>query len=263
MNHDALRDQLEAYALGLLEVEEQEQVDRHLAECPECRLELENIQEQLSWLPDALVAASSEYPPAAAKDRLLRTIQPDQAGSAQPLSVAPGQRMRNWWTPARMAAVIALVALAVSVGWGLRLNQALSEERELRARIAGLVDQQEIVFEIVDGGDTERRILRPPNGADADTYGKVFTRPEFREVVIMAARLPDAPEDMAYHVWLTTGDRNQLAGRLKVNEEGFGLLVVEGDEAGPEYSLVLITVQRVGSTQPDGVTVLTWEETPA
>lgn len=258
MNHDTIRDQLEEYALDLLDVDEHEQVERHLAECPDCRLELTRIHDQLSRLPEALVLASGEAPPEVVKERLLQTVQSDSVKASQRRDRPTVRRTRTWWTPARVVAMVGIVALTVSIGWGFRLNQALSEERELRTRIANLVDQQELVLEIVDGSDTVRRVLRSPEGGDA--YGKIFTRSGFEEVVIMAARLPDVPEGTSYHVWLTAHDRTQLAGTLKVNEEGFGLLVIEAGDGGADYSSAQVTVQPEGSTEPGGTVVLTWAE---
>lgn len=260
MNHDIMRDRIEEYALGLLDINEHEQVERHLAECPDCRRELARIEDQLSHLPGALALVSGEAPPPAVKERLLKMVQNDLVKVQERRERPAVRRARTWWTPARMAAMVALVALAVSIGWGFRLNQALSEERELKTRIADLVGQQEIVLEIVDGSDTVRRVLRPPEGGDADAYGKVFTRPEFKEVVIMAARLPDAPDGTAYHVWLTVDDETRLAGTLNVNEEGFGMLVIEAGVDGPDYSAALVTLQPDGFTEPGGTAVLAWDQ---
>lgn len=259
MNHDIMRDRLEEYVLELLDSDEHEQVERHLAECPDCRRELARIEDQLSKLPGALVLASGEAPPAVVKERLLKAVQND-LGFPERRERLAVRRARTWWTPARMAAMVVLIALAVSIGWGFRLNQVLSEERELKTRIADLVGQQEIVLEIVDGSDTVRLVLRPPEGGDADAYGKVFTRPGFEEVVIMAARLPDAPEGTAYHVWLTAEGGTRWAGTLNVNEDGFGMLVIEAGVDRPDYSAALVTLQPDGSTEPGGTVVLAWEE---
>lgn len=261
MTCDDIRDRLEAYALGDLTPEEREQVAAHLAGCPACRAELAEIENALAHLPVALAAASGLQAPATVKDRLLETVRSDQP-TLTPIPVTPASRLRwrrrDWWTASRVAFLAIVVALVVSLGWSFRLNQTLSEERQLREAIADLVGQQEIVLEIVDGQDTARLVLRSTSES-SDAYGKVFTRPEFAEVVVMAARLPDAPEGEAYHVWLTTDGETEHAGVLDVNEEGFGLLVIDADELGPEYESARVTLQPLDAETPSDPPVLIWE----
>jgi hypothetical protein len=261
MNCDDIRDRLEEYALGQLAPAEREQVERHIAGCPECARELARLEAVVSRLPDAVMLAIGDAQPAPhVKQRLHERIREVEGQPVSDPEAARQRRMRLglWWTPTRLAAAAVLVMLVISVGWSFRLNQALSEERELREQIDEISGQQEIVLEIVDGQDTVRRVLQPPAGIDSNSYGKVFTRPEFHEVVIMAARLPEASEGEAYHVWLTANGEIQPAGTLNVNDEGFGLLVIEAEDPGPEYESATVTLQPGGATRPDGLTILIW-----
>ena len=257
MTCEQIRDRLEEYVLGQLGTAERLEVERHLATCQECRAELATLEALLSRFPDAVADRALS---ASESEQILQQIH-DQIYDENEASVrqmAGASRWRGWLSPARVAAAIMLVALVTSVGWSLRLNQALSEERQLRAQIDQLVDQQEIVLEIVDGPDTERRLLRPQSDEFATSYGKVFTRPEFTDVVIMTGRLPDPPAGRAYLVWLTSNDDVELAGPLDVNADGFGLLVIEADDAGPVYQSALVTLQPPDASAPGGVTVLIW-----
>jgi hypothetical protein len=161
----------------------------------------------------------------------------------------------------RMVAVTAAVLLlALSLLWGVRLSEALDQERALRQQVAAhFTQQQEIVLEVVDADDATRLILRSPD-PDSRAYGKLFTRPDLPHVVAMAARLPMPPPGQTYHLWLTSQDRTFLAGVLPVNDQGFGLLTFDADHDGPSYEAARLTLQAAGAEAPGGETVLTWSK---
>ncbi len=100
---------------------------------------------------------------------------------------------------------------------------------ELRRRT---VEQGVFAAEPVD----EKAFLRTTReqGPFARSYGKLYTRRDLRDVVAFAARLPEAPEDRAYHLWLTVDGRTELGGVLAVRD-GFGLVVLKARRPGPHY----------------------------
>jgi hypothetical protein len=119
------------------------------------------------------------------------------------------------------------------------------------------VDQQEIVLEVIDSNKTERRVLLPPTG-DSRAYGKVFTRSDMPHVVAMAARLSPPAAGDAYHLWLTRENVTFLAGTLRTNDVGFGLLLYDDSVDGPQYSRAIVTLQRLGTMAPVDSAVLMW-----
>lgn len=277
MNCDQIKALLEAYALDALDDAERRQVEHHLAECADCRSRAADYAEVASRLPQALSAAAPLRPPAALKSRLLASLEAGSSSAASDRAVPPAPQrsagdphrdtVRSTGSPGQPRArrylrtislLAAIVLLALSLAWSARLSLALAEERALRAELAQLVGRQEIVLEVVDADTTVRRVLRPPAG-DSASYGKLFTRTDLPYVVAMAARLPQPPEGMAYHLWLTRQGETRLAGTLHVNEDGFGLLVLEADQDGPTYDSALITLQPEGSTSLTGEPILTWE----
>lgn len=257
MSCEPIRELLEAYALELLDDEERASVDAHLAGCPECRRLTAEYEAALAGLPDALALASPLPVPASLKARLLRAMGMSHVtahGSAGP---SP-ERARP--LPARSALRRTLVfAGAVVVALSVAAcSVALDRERTLRERFAGLYGDQELILELVDARETSRLLLRPPN-ADSPAYGKLFTNPQHREVVVMAARLGIAGEGRAYRIWLTQNRRTFAAGTLKVNDKGFGLLVFESKRAGPAYDAARIVLQPGDATTAAGRTVLSWQ----
>jgi hypothetical protein len=260
MDHKRIADQLAAYSLGALDAAARQEVEQHLAGCAECRQLASELAETADLLPLALATASPVQPPDDLKARVLQAAQ-----TPAPLSAgASNEPPRQWnapWDAGRwraLAAAAAVIVLALSLAWGVRLSEALDQERALRERIAAhFTQQQEIVLEVVDADDATRMILRSPD-PDSRAYGKLFTRPDLPHVVAMAARLPQPPAGQTYHLWLTSEGRTFLAGVLPVNDQGFGLLTFDADHDGPLYDAAQLTLQPPGAESPGGETVLTW-----
>jgi hypothetical protein len=78
----------------------------------------------------------------------------------------------------------------------------------------------------------------------------------------MAGRLPVPPEGEAYHLWVTQNGQTHLAGIMKVNEKGFGLLVFTADQPGPVYEAAQLILQPRGSTSPFGMPIISWQAFP-
>ena len=153
------------------------------------------------------------------------------------------------------------ILLAFSLAWGFQLNVALAQERALRSEFANLVDQQEIVLEVIDSSKTTKAFLRATSN-DSNSYGKLFTRSDFEEVVAMAGRLPVPPAGQAYHLWVTEEGKTYLAGTMKVNDKGFGLLVFTADQPGPVYEAAQLILQPSDSTSPVGTPIIAWQASP-
>jgi hypothetical protein len=251
---EPIRELLEPYTLGLLDEQERTAVETHLAECADCRKLLADYEAALAGLPDALALASPLPLPPSLKDRLLRAIG---AGAEQELAPGPvvsARPQRRLRALRRTLLVVGATVLVLAVAATAALSVALDRERTLRERFAGLYDDQEIVLEVVDGQSTKRTLLRP-HAPGSRAYGKLFANPAHREVVVMAARLPD-PGGQAYRIWLTEGGRTFSPGALRVNELGFGLLVFEAQRQGPRYDAVRVVLQSPDARTPAGVSVL-------
>ena len=82
------------------------------------------------------------------------------------------------------------------------------------------------------------------------------------DVVAMAGRLPIPPAGQAYHLWVTEDGKTYLAGVMKVDEKGFGLLVFTADRPGPVYEAAELILQPIGSTSPTRAPIIAWQATP-
>jgi Anti-sigma-K factor rskA/Putative zinc-finger len=235
------RQRLHAHALGALDEDEQRRLEAHLEGCGECRQMAAELTETANALPAALATASPLRPPPRLKDRLIAEVD----RSARP-------RRRSWWRPRAAIALAGVAVTALLVTWNVRLENALSQQRTLRARIAHLTGQQERILEVVDSRHTEKTFLAPPEGSASEAYGKLFTRSDLADVVVLGARLAPPGPDTAYHVWLTDRRGTELAGVLAVDRSGFGVLLFRAERAGPDYEAARIILQPKGSKRPSG-----------
>lgn len=257
MTCDQTRELLEAYALDLLDRSETSRVEEHLSSCAECRALLAQHAEVLAGLPDALALASRLQLPQEIKQRLLARIE---AGAPQPAvqpSRGPARSVSRRRGMRRLLVLAGALVFALALASTAALSFALDHERQLKERFAGLLDQREIVLDVVDGRGTQRAFLRSPNESSS-AYGKVFTNPRLRDVVIMTGRLPEAGEGERYRVLLTTGSFTRSPGTLRVNSKGFGLLVFEAARPGPSYDRVRIVRETSGARPGQGETILSW-----
>ena len=250
---DPVQELLEAYVLGTLDVAEQARVERHLQGCKDCQRLAKQYAKVASKLPQALATASELPLPPEIKTHLLQTLaaqRPSARRRANPF----------WWRPRLVTWGLAIL-LAFSLAWGFSLNVALAQERALRSEFANLVDQQEVVLEVIDSSKTTKAFLRA-TASDSGSYGKLFTRSDMSHVVAMAGRLPVPPAGQAYHLWVGQEGQTHLAGTMKVNDKGFGLLVFTADQSGPVYEAAQLILQPVGSTSPTGTPTIAWQASP-
>ena len=113
---------------------------------------------------------------------------------------------------------------------------------------------------MIDSPKTSKAMLRATQPG-SKAYGKLFTRPDMPNVVVMAGRLPDPPTGQSYQVWLTRAGTAQLAGELALNA-GFGALLFDAGQNGPVYDSAQVVLQPRGSTNPSGTIVLQWQASP-
>jgi hypothetical protein len=254
MSCDRVREQLEAYALGALDDNERAQVEAHLSTCDACRQLAAEYAQVITLLPQALAYASPVSMPASLKPRVMRGVQVPPTVDKASNQPRPWQAWLNWRT---LGFALAVLLLLFAFGWAFQLNTALAQERALRAEYANLVGQQETVLEVIDSPKTLKAQLKSTTGSPA--YGKLYTRPDLADVVVMAARLPPPPQAQSYHLWLSQQGPLRDMGALNVNEQGFGLIVFNAGQNGPVYDSARLILQRDGAAATDGNVVLAWD----
>jgi hypothetical protein len=238
MDHSDVRVRLEAYALGALESDEAEAVREHVARCPDCAVELAAFERVADGLPEALAAASPL--------RIHRSLQRRIVARVQG---RPGRRLLPvpWLLPA--VAVLAIVLFLASSLYALSLRQQLAEGQVLRQQSLEKVQarlsqpDQYRVLEVLDSTSTTRRLLRSVDPDHPDAYGKLWTRGDDADVVVMVNRLPQPGPGQRYVLTLTSADgRTVSPGQLAVDPDGFAMLLFAADRRGPTYRSAVVSL---------------------
>ena len=173
---------LAPYALHALDQEEETEVEKHLARCERCRVELSALQEAAAELAYTAVAPS---PPPDLYARIEKELRPRNVVRLRPPRLLSG---------AAVVAVAAVVALAFRVG---ALTQSLDRERQARAAATRLAN-----------------VLSTPG---ARTYpldrghGMLVVAPG-RAAAILASGLEPAPRRHVYEAWVFAAGAPEPAG---------------------------------------------------
>src|SRR5882724_5561641 len=92
--HEQFAEDLALYSLNVLQGEDRATLEKHLATCADCRLELEQLRGD-----GALLAMSTmgPKPPARARQRLLDAVAKESAASPRGQQARESSPRRSWW----------------------------------------------------------------------------------------------------------------------------------------------------------------------
>ena len=182
MTHEDFKDTGAAYLLGALPVDEHAAYEAHLAECPECRHEVDHLAPAVHVLPSSVEPLA---PPASLRARIMAEVEREAellaAAGPQADRPPPRSRRRSWALPrlprpalARIA--VAATLLAVGVAGGLAAAGLVGDDAHT---VVATVDERR-----ASGAEVEIEV------ADGDS------------VMLVARGLPAPPRDRVYQVWL-------------------------------------------------------------
>ena len=252
--HEQFAEDLALYALNALEGNDRVVLEKHLATCAECRLELEQLRGD-----GALLALSTlgPKPPLRARQRLLDAVSKETAPTLSqktrkdgaPSAMAP---RRSWWGALGWAATAAVIVFAASL-W--KENSAL--KRDIATwRSAASQEQMELenaqkVARAITDPEVERftvvAMKTPPQ-----PQGKAFYLRNRSSLVFVANNMPSLPPQKAYELWLIpTSGAPIPAGVFKPDAHGSASVVNPPLPAGAEAKAFAITVENEsGSATP-------------
>ncbi len=205
-NHERLREDLAAYALGALEPAECARVEAHLRDCPECATLLNEYQSVGGLLPYAL---KRHAPARETRTALLVKVR---AGTA-PTSLRPVAPPDEMWRrlmvlvqPLRWAVVT--VALASLVVWNLQLQRQVG-----RLRDAVEITQ---VARLPEG-----RIIALRGTGTPGASARLFVSTDGRRGELAITGLAPLLPERVYQLWFARpGQPTITGGAFRVNSYG-------------------------------------------
>jgi anti-sigma-K factor RskA len=224
-DHERWEDASAAYLLGALAPEEAAGYEAHLAACPACRAEVEDLRPAAAALPASAVLAPV---PAAVGTRVMAEVRREagllDAGRAP---ARPASRRRAWWRWPTPALALAALLIGLAVGLGA----------------AGVI------------GPGEKTVELAATGSARGAHARLVIKGDRAQLVADHLRAP--PDGRVYQVWLKPdgGAPEPTQSLFVPRADGHATVSVPSDAAHMEA--VLVTAEPAGgSPAPTSAPVL-------
>jgi anti-sigma-K factor RskA len=179
-----------AYAIDALDDIERAHFERHLADCPACRAEVESLREASALLAETVLDA----PPAGLREKVLTgaaMVRPLPPVVPEVTTRRPGRR----WFPALAAAAAVVTVLGVGTAvvqpWEDETSQAPSAIEQIR----GAKDATSWTQDFPDGSSAT-----------------VWRSKSLNRAAVVTDKMADAPDGKVYELWLQHDDDMVPAG---------------------------------------------------
>lgn len=199
-----------AYALDAITPAEREAVRAHLAQCPNCRQQIEELRAIVGLLP---LSVPEVEPPATLEQRVFAAIRDERAGNDGPANPPPQgmprlqpvrPRQRSLVTQLlAVAAVLLLVLFGGMTAWNISLQQQISS---LQHQNASLTQQLAKTYAISG------------TGSASGATGEVTYLPEQDLTVLIVRGLPQLQGTHVYQGWLISGNQPTSIGVLSIQD---------------------------------------------
>jgi hypothetical protein len=234
-----------AYAVDGLDDLERAAFERHLAECGECRAEVDSLREAAARLPETTAAE----PPAALRDRLLgeiATVRPLPPVIAPPVieppatitgPADPARSRRRWLAPVAAAAAVVALLGAGSVVWHPWTDETSQPAPRLSAedRVRSAPDAVTVTSK-VDGGKAT-----------------IVASKSLNQFVVSTENLPPLPAGKVYEMWLQDADEGMVPVDGGLMTAADASVVLDGDVANATGAGITVEPaggSKVPTTQP-------------
>jgi anti-sigma-K factor RskA len=237
---------LAAFVLGGMEPEEAAEVQRHLASCPDCRRELEELRKVNRALEAAPPPAD---PPSHLKDEILSQVRAEQRypSTEEELSAAEerasststrSKNLRIVLSSAAAAAIVVIFTLAVFFGF-------LREEPPVA---------------------TIQLVPTPQEAAGLEGYwGVAEIRPQpsgNQQVELKLNNFEEPRPNSYYELWFVSGERRISAGSFTSVGEGETRVLLNAPPEARNYHTLLITEEHIDDHPTFGEEVALKGEVP-
>ncbi len=245
----AFREDIEAFALGVLNEPEARPLEVHLATCPECAAVLHSYESTIDHLA---LAAPARRAPAALKGRILDALAGEDQASPPPV------RQRAFvvgrWSGLAAAAVVVLAIGALV--WAAILSGQLSSVRSDNNRLSAALDRDSLQLAALQGLQAQLQTAQArldqqttlidlafdPDTINSQMQGTALA-PEARCHYVWSTyqsigglscqNLPSPGASGSYAMWITKGGQTLSAGSFQPLPDGSASALVKLPAAAP------------------------------
>ncbi len=248
-------DMLEAFALNALDLDEEERVQGHLDNCDVCSMAVVNYTVAIASLAQL---AETQEPPPALRARLMQAVsrqEPTAPADPEPRLVAPlgdrsvGSRLVRVLVP--MAASIAMVLVVLAVAMNVRISGQVNDLNQENASLRALLDssmatttaqmnaaaiaESQVMDMVLKLQRTSYELAQPNNislelrspYAESRSQGILLVSSDGSRGVIMVAGMEPRNPSASYHIWLMRGHDKVWAGKVDVDPQGWGTVLLQ------------------------------------
>ncbi len=216
-----------AYAVDAVDEFERAQFERHLADCDDCRAEVDSLREAAALIGET----SAVTPPDSLRASVLAGIQ--TVRPLPPVVVAVAERGRS--TRRRFPALVAAAAALITIGGvgATVFDLAGDDQRDTTPSVTRLTATDRVL----QADDAESRTEKLAGGGTAT----VVRSASLKQAVIVTEDMPAAPSLHTYELWLQRGDTMIPAGQIA---GGTNTVLLQGDATAADG--VGITIELAG-----------------
>jgi anti-sigma-K factor RskA len=233
-SHTTFRDNIPAYAMGALDVEEVSALEAHLKTCDSCQTELAEYRA----VSDSLLMVIPPKQPSAALRRKLQSRLPSMQKSTRP---------RFAWPMSRLASATAFAFLLVMNLYSILQTRALQLEQ---AQLVHQFRTGQTVLSMLSYPTTERLPIKSEN-----VVGSLLLDKDRDIVALIVWNMPPLTEKETYQIWLIDpqGDRVSAGLFRPESDQAYTTQIVFPKQSLSDFTGIGVTVEPAGgSDAPTG-----------
>jgi anti-sigma-K factor RskA len=248
MSHEDYKEMIPAHALSALDWTDDRALNDHLAQCVECRQELNDWQQTAAAV--ALRASPAEPSPQV-RERILSQIRSERDETITPKVISFKKPQKNIWSSfGSLGAVAAAVLFVFLLGYVFLLWR---ENRVMRHELETLVQANQRIqadLKMVE-------MLRTPGTKLMELTGTAAAPGAFAKLaynqsghaMVMTSGLPTPPAGKEYQLWFIVADKPPMRGKtFSTNGNGKGMLEDQLPDVALKSATFAVTLEPQGGS---------------
>jgi len=249
MSHEDYKEMVPAHALAALDSADDRVLADHLAECVECREELNEWQQTAAAVA---LSASPAEPSPLVRQRLLSQIRAERNESTASKVVPFKPTQKNIWSSlGSLGAVAAAILLVFLLGYLFLLwreNRAMRQELQTLMQENQRIQKDLKMARMVQTPGTKLMELNGTAAAPGATAKVVYD--QSGHAMVMMSGLPAPPAGKEYQLWFLVADKPPMRGKtFSTDSSGKGMLEDQLPDVALKSAAIAVTLEPQGGSE--------------